>query len=95
MSGRINRIVASLVLEGLRRTTPGALEHEREADVRAVLSAGDEGAPLDAYRRILGAARAADGGIGLLRSGGSLGRLVRPLLFVLLNSDSRQVLLEK
>lgn len=93
MAGRINRIISTLIVQGLKS---GAPELELDAsDLQAVLTAGEEGAPLEPYRRILRAAVEHDGGISLLRAGRSVRDLRHPLLFVLLNSDSPELLLEK
>ncbi len=93
VAGKVSRIVATLVLDGLRRTVPEALEDQKA--VAAVMGAGDEGVPLAPYRAILRAAYAHDGGKALLGAGETLRELQHPLLFVLLNSDSPTLLIEK
>ncbi|MEO0322902.1 MAG: hypothetical protein AAF447_08085, partial [Myxococcota bacterium] len=93
MAGSISRVVASLVLRGLADTAPEALADE--AAVRAVVDGEGDGAPLGPYRRILEAAYASDGGRSLLAAGTTLRTLQHPLLFVLLNSSTPEVLIEK
>lgn len=93
MSGRISTVVASLVIEGLREHAPDALT-DAEA-LEAIANAGDEGVPLAPYRTVLAAALAFDGGRALLRAGELLRRLEDPLLFVLLNTESPLVLIDK
>lgn len=93
VAGRINRIVSTLIVEGLKSAAPD-LELDTD-DLKAVLSAGEEGAPLEPYRRILRAAIKYDGGMSLLGAGRSVKELRHPLLYVLLNSDSPELLLEK
>ena len=63
--------------------------------VQAIMSAGPDGVPLAPYRRMLRAAYAYDEGVSLLAAGGSIRGLQHPLLFVLLNTDSPEVLIEK
>lgn len=93
MSGRIHRVVATLVIEGLRRARPELLLDEPA--LRSVMAGDDEGVPLGPYRQLLRAALDHDGGVALLRAGGALRGLSHPLLFVLLNSDSPRLLVEK
>lgn len=94
MAGRINRIVASLILDGLRDAVPEALDDE--VALRAVTQADDdEGVPLEPFRHLLAMALAHDGGRALLLAGQYLRRLSHPLLFVLLNSDSPRLMLDK
>lgn len=93
VAGKVSRIVATLVLDGLRRTVPEALGDEEA--VAAVMGAGDEGVPLAPYRSILRAAFSHDGGKALLGAGERLRELQHPWLFVLLNSDSPTLLIEK
>lgn len=93
VAGRIHHVVARLVLAGLREAAPAALG---DADaVAAIEAAGDEGVPLEPYRRLLADALAYDGGEALLRAGQALRGLSDPILFVLLNADSPRLLLEK
>ncbi len=94
MAGRISIVVASLMLEGLKRSAPEVLDRNAD-DVSEVLAAGEEGAPLEPYRRILRDARVSAGGAAILRAGEALRGLAHPLLFVLLNSDAPRILIEK
>ena len=93
MAGTISRLVASLILAGLEDAAPAALDDT--ASLRAIREASGDGIPLAPYRRILAAALAIDGGRALLRAGEPLRSLRHPLLFVLLNSASPTVLIEK
>jgi AraC-like DNA-binding protein len=90
--GRINRIVVDLIIAGLRRCAPDALPSE---EALAGLQGDDTGVPLEPYREVLDYVYAHAGGAALLQAGRSLAGLDDPLLFVLLNSDSAQLLIEK
>ncbi|MEQ9503064.1 MAG: helix-turn-helix transcriptional regulator [Deltaproteobacteria bacterium] len=94
MAGRISIVVASLILEGLKKSAPDVLA-AHAVDVNEVLAAGEEGAPLEPYRRILRDVHVSAGGAAILRAGESLRGLAHPLLFVLLNSDAPRILIEK
>lgn len=92
MPGRINAVVVGLVIEGLRRCAPHALPAEAEL---AALGGDDSGVPLEPYRAVLESVRVRAGGASLLQAGRALEQLEDPLLFVLLNSDCAQLLIEK
>ena len=92
MAGRINRIVVDLVLAGLRRCAPDALP---PSDALAALQGDETGVPLEPYRDVLEHVRAHAGGAALLEAGRSLAHVDDPILFVLLNSDSAELLIEK
>ena len=92
MPGRIHAVVVGLVLEGLRRCAPHALPSEAEL---AALRGDDTGVPLDPYRAVLRRVYERAGGVSLLRAGRALEQVEDPLLFVLLNSDSAPLLIEK
>ena len=93
MAGLINSVVAQLVIQGIRQVAPEVLDDT--ADLRAVDRGGADGVPLEPYRRVIQSAYSRGGGRLLLEAGRSLERLSHPFLFVLLNSDSPTILLEK
>ena len=93
MSGRIQPLVASIVLHGIEAAAPGALGDAAAVD--ALVAAGPEGVPLAPYRKLLDRALVHDGGRALLQCGAALRTLQHPLLFVLLNTDSPRLLVEK
>jgi AraC-like DNA-binding protein len=90
--GRINRTVAALVVEGLRAQMSEFIQTRPELEA---LDGDEESVSLDPYRALLDAAVQQGGRAVLLRAGQSLRGLRHPLLFVLLNSDSPLVLIEK
>src|SRR5690606_33978834 len=92
MSGRINRAVAGLVIEGLRRCAPNAILAD---EALALLSGEAASIPLEPYRALLEAVVERAGRRCLLEAGQALRDLNDPLLFVLLNSDSAELLIEK
>ncbi|MCA9667839.1 MAG: helix-turn-helix transcriptional regulator [Myxococcales bacterium] len=93
MSGRISAVVVRLIVAGLRQYSPGALPADDSVD--ALLAGGDDSVALEPYRELLETVRQRAGGKSLLRAGRTLDDLADPLLFVLLNSDSVAVLIEK
>ncbi len=92
MAGRINRAVVGLVLDGLRRFASDALPPQSELDK---LRGDDTGVALEPYRAVLDAVVARAGWVPLLRAGQALTDLVDPILFVLLNSETVRVVIEK
>lgn len=92
MAGRISPTVVALVLEGLRRSAPDALPPG--VDVRS-LGGDASGVPLGPYRRLLDDVATRAGRAAILRAGRALEEVVDPILFVLLNSDRIEVLIEK
>ena len=92
MPGRINAVVVGLVIEGLRRCAPHALPAQAQLDA---LQGDDTGVPLEPYRALLESVLARAGGASLLQAGRAIEGLEDPLLFVLLNSDCAQLLIEK
>ena len=92
MRGRINTVVVQLVVEGLRRFHPDALPSAPFTDAMR----GDPvGVPLEPYRAFLDEAVRLGGRRCLLGAGRALEGLSDPILFVLLNSESVVVLIEK
>ncbi|MEZ4234020.1 MAG: helix-turn-helix transcriptional regulator [Polyangiaceae bacterium] len=92
MAGRINQIIVDVVIGGLKRFSPGAIPEG--LDLSAI--AGDEtGVPLEPYREVLEIARQRAGARCLLEAGKTLGDLSDPILFVLLNSDRVELVIEK
>ena len=92
MSGQILRTVVEVVLAGLERT------EAREALRRDGLTwtEGDDPAiPLAPYRRLLQEVLDGLGGAPILEAGLQLRHAVHPLLFVLINSDRPEVLIQK
>ncbi len=90
--GRINKVVVDLVSNGVRVFAPEALP---EYDWEAGLEGDETGVPLDPYREFLDVVVERGGGRALLKAGQALDALSDPLLFVLLNSDSVPLLIEK
>lgn len=90
--GRITTTVVKLVLEGLRDCAPQAFER---AGGMAALPLEGPSVALEPYRACLHRIREDAGDIALLRAGRALERISDPFLFVLLNSDSVALLLEK
>jgi hypothetical protein len=92
MAGRINGAVVQVILTGLRE----ALGRKVQGDDALLEAArGQLGVSLDSYREFLRQVRADQGGRVILQAGRALESLVDPLLFVLLNSQDFQVLIEK
>ncbi len=91
--GRIQHLIAGIVLNGVRAAVPEALKDHALAD--RLLASGDEGIPLRPYRHLLAQLLEHDGGVALLRCGELIPDLQHPLLFVLLNSDSPRLMIEK
>ncbi|MCA9661458.1 MAG: helix-turn-helix transcriptional regulator [Myxococcales bacterium] len=93
MSGRIQGLNAGIVLNGVRAAAPDAIRDRALAD--RLLADAEDGVPLRPYRRLLAEALEHDGGVALLRCGELIPSLPHPLVFVLLNSDSPRLLIEK
>ena len=93
MSGRIQTLVATVVLGGIRKAAPEAIANAAAVD--ALLASGPDGIPLGPYRRFLDEALTFDGGIALLQCGAPLRELSHPLLFVMLNSDAPRLVIDK
>ncbi len=92
MAGRINQIIVDVVMAGLKRFSPDALP----ADLDLGFLGGDEaGVPLEPYREVLELARRRGGAKCLLQAGQTLHDLSDPILFVLLNSDRIDLVIEK
>lgn len=92
MSGQIIRVVAEVIVAGLRGTE--AAEVVDRADLGWL--GGDAGAvPLRPYRELLRDVMSRCGGAPLLQAGATLRDATHPLLFVLLNSDRPEVLIQK
>lgn len=92
MPGQIHRAVPEVVVAGLRKT--GAAPLLESVDL-SWLQASGEGIPLDPYRAFLQTVLDAHGARPLLEAGQALPGLEAPLLYVFLNSDSPEVLIEK
>ncbi|PRQ09344.1 helix-turn-helix transcriptional regulator [Enhygromyxa salina] len=94
MSGRIHHVIASLVVDGLRHVAP---EIPFDVEVLREIAEADEreGVDLVGYRRLLQVAHAHDGGLALLSAGQLARERSHPLLFVLLNSDSPESVIDK
>lgn len=92
MSGRINQIIVDVVISGVKRFSPAALPDD--LDLSALC--GDEtGVPLEPYRKVLEVARQRGGAKCLLEAGKLIHDLSDPILFVLLNSDRVDLVIEK
>lgn len=92
MQGRINQIVVNIIVSQIKANHPELLHENAEA----VLDANFEnGIPLEPYRLFLQNVRHACGGLPILKAGQGLYGVSDPLLFVLLNSDSIPLLIEK
>ncbi len=92
MSGQILRAVADVIIGGLR-TTP-ARPVVDGADL-SWLEGTDHAVPLDPYRALLQQVYSRYGGGPILEAGVQLRHAVHPLLFVLLNSDRPEILVQK
>ena len=90
MQGHINTAVAGLVVEGVRRYAPYALPPSSTK----VLTP-EPSIDLTVYREFLDETVALGGYEALLKAGKALEELVDPVLFVLLNSDSVSMVIEK
>ncbi|MCB9656235.1 MAG: helix-turn-helix transcriptional regulator [Polyangiales bacterium] len=93
MSGRINMAVVKLVLDGIRRVAPEALDAAGE--LATLCDADGAGVPLEPYRAVLQAVSDHAGDLTLLRAGHAPDTLVDPILFVLLNSETPAQVIEK
>lgn len=94
MAGRISGKVVGLIIAGLRRYAPHALPGKADL-AKLIPSAEDDGVPLEPYRRVLEHVLETAGGAKLLEAGRAIHHLRDPMLFVLLNSDTPELLLEK
>jgi len=84
--------VVALIVEGLRRCVPDAVP--QGTSVQSL--GGDEtGVPLEPYRAFLHELVEKKGAACILQAGRALEGLTDPILFVLLNSDQIDVLIEK
>lgn len=92
MSGQILRAVADVILGGLRSNEAAPLLED--ADL-SWLDGADQAVPLTPYRELLQRVFDRFGGGPILEAGVELRRAVHPLLFVLLNSDRPEVLIQK
>ena len=92
MSGQILTAVAALVVRGLRGTEAAALVDE--ADL-GWLREDLEAVPLGPYRALLDEVFQRYGGTPILAAGMELRHVRHPLLFVLLNSDRPELLIQK
>lgn len=92
MSGQILRAVADVIVGGLRRTEAAPVV--AAADLHW-LEGADHAVPLDPYRALLRDVMKHSGGGPILEAGVALRHAVHPLLFVLLNSDRPEVLIQK
>jgi AraC-like DNA-binding protein len=92
LSGQILKVVAELIVEGLRDTD--AREIIERADL-SWLSQDREAVPLLPYREILERVLLQFGPSPILQAGLGLSEAAHPLLFVLLNTDDPEVLIRK
>lgn len=93
VEGRIQHVVAAIVLRGVKLAAPTAFEDPGAVD--ELLAANPEGIPLAPYRRLLEESWRHDGGLALLKCGAPIRQLCHPLLFVILNSDHPRLVIEK
>lgn len=84
--------LVELFIEGLRRYAPESLP---PGDVLASLQADQDGVPLEPYRAMLDGVYEHGGAQAILKSGRLLDEQSDPILFVLLNSDSVALVIEK
>lgn len=92
MSGRIMSPLVELFIEGLRRYAPDALPSDAEL---SAMPSDESGVPLEPYRAMLAGVYERGGAPAILKSGKMLEEHADPILFVLLNSDSVALLIEK
>lgn len=92
MSGQILKVVADLIVEGLRDTE--AQEDVERADL-SWRAADEDAVPLDPYRELLARVLERHGPGPILEAGRRLEHVSHPLLFVLLNSDRPELLIQK
>ncbi len=84
--------IVALIIEGLRRYVPEAMPPN--ADLK-LLDGDESGVALEPYRALLDQVYRRGGGRAILQAGRSLEHLTDPILFVLLNSDSVPLVIEK
>ncbi|MCA9647007.1 MAG: hypothetical protein KC492_40240, partial [Myxococcales bacterium] len=92
MAGRINQIIVDVVIGGIQRFNPNALPPSLDL---SPLSGDETGVPLEPYREVLELARERGGAKCLLEAGRLIHELSDPILFVLLNSDRVDLVIEK
>lgn len=92
MDGRILKIVAELIVDGLRSTEAASLVER--SDLSWLREPG-ESVPLEPYRELLAEVMGRHGGAPILQAGTGLRDVAHPLLFVLLNSDHPEELIRK
>ncbi|MGE0321066.1 MAG: helix-turn-helix transcriptional regulator [Polyangiaceae bacterium] len=92
MAGRISQTIVDVVIGGIQRFTPEALPSDLDL---SPLGGDETGVPLEPYRRVLELARQRGGAKCLLEAGRLIHNLSDPILFVLLNSDRVDLVIEK
>lgn len=92
MAGQILKVVAELIVQGLRDSEAG--EIVEEADL-SWMSGEAEAVPLAPYRKLLAQVLERCGPRPILQAGLGLKLASHPLLFVLLNSDRPEILIKK
>ena len=92
MSGRINQLIIRIIVSQIRESHPTLLQDDADALLRADFT---DGFPLEPYRTYLQNVLQHCGGEAILSAGRRLEGTSDPLLFVLLNSDSVSLLIEK
>jgi AraC-like DNA-binding protein len=92
MSGQILTVVAELIVQGLRKTRAAGLLAESDLDW---LDPGRDSVPLRPYRALLARVLEGFGAGPILQAGTELREISHPLLFVLLNSDRPDLLIQK
>lgn len=92
MSGRINQLIIRVIVSQIRESHPTLLQDDADA---LLCTEFTDGFPLEPYRTYLQNVLRHCGGEAILSAGRRLEGTSDPLLFVLLNSDSVSLLIEK
>ena len=92
MAGQIITAVADLIVRGLEQTDAG---HLVAGEDLSWLDLSAEAIALGPYRRLLARGLEESGPVPILKAGTGLRNLSHPLLFVLINSDRPELLIQK
>jgi len=92
MTGQIITAVADLIVRGLEKTDAG---HLVAGEGLSWLDPSSDAVPLGPYRRLLARVLEESGPVPILQAGTGLRNVSHPLLFVLINSDRPELLIQK